>query len=111
METRCQECGTPVGGEQAFCPKCGAVVGMAADSGTQGDEGWDMEDTMLGRPLPSAPAPKPSAAPAPGASHAAAAPAQSARGGNTALLAVIALVAVLLVGGLALLLFYLNSQG
>jgi len=47
METRCEGCGSPVGAEQAFCPRCGAVIGMA-DAGGQRDEGWDMQTTMVG---------------------------------------------------------------
>jgi hypothetical protein len=106
MEMRCQKCGTPVGGEQAFCPKCGAVVGMA-DAGASRDEG-ELEATMVGRKLPPTPPPRPATAPraayAPQAAHAGAAPAQAPRGGNTVLLAVIGFVAVLLIGGLLLLL-------
>ena len=119
METRCHECDSPVGAEQAFCQKCGAVVGMA-DSDTRLDEGWNLEATMTGQKPP--PKPRPSLTPAPAtpgaahaqaprAPHAEAAPARAPRGGNTALFAVIGLVAVLLVGGLLLLLLYLNSRG
>lgn len=110
METRCQKCGGPVGGEQAFCPKCGAVVGMA-DADARSDEGWDMAATMMGRQLPSKQSPAPSAAQAPRAEHTGAAPAPAKRGGNTVLLAVIGFVAVLLIGGILILLFYLNSRG
>jgi hypothetical protein len=116
METRCDKCGEPVVGDQAFCPNCGAVVGMA-DAGAQRDEG-ELEVTMMGRPKPSAAPPRPATAPrpayqqqAPQAQRSGEAPAPPSRGGNTALLAVISLVAVLLIGGLLLLLYYLNSQG
>jgi hypothetical protein len=126
METRCDGCGSPVGAEQAFCPRCGAVIGMA-DAGEQSDEGWDMQTTMVGhkRPpkttsppaptqaLPAAPAApaqatgasRPAAKPSavPGASRAAE-PARSSRSVNLVLLAVIVFVAVLLIGGLLLLL-------
>lgn len=107
METRCQKCGSTVGAEQAFCPRCGAVVGMA-DAGARRDEGWDMAATMVGQQLPVSQAPR--APQAPRGAQAAAAPAQEARGGNTVLLAVIGFVAVLLIGGLLILLLYLNSQ-
>ena len=121
METRCKKCGEPVGRDQAFCPNCGAVVGMADADATR-DEG-ELQTTMIGRQKPSAPprpvtAPRAAYAQAPPAANAVetparvqAPPAQAARGGNTARLAVIGLVAVLLIGGLLLLLFYLNSQG
>ena len=113
METRCQKCGGPVGGDQAFCPNCGAVVGMA-DAGAARDED-ELQSTMIGREKPSAsprPVTAPRAAYAPRAAEAGGAPAPAARrGGNTALVAAIGLVAVLLIGGLLLLLYYLNSQG
>jgi hypothetical protein len=136
METRCDGCGSLVGAEQAFCPRCGAVIGMT-DAAEQHDGGWDMQTTMVGHKRPSKPAPPPApaeappAAPAPaqatGAARPAAAattgaarpaakpaavpgasraaePARSPRGVNTVLLAVIGFVAVLLIGGLLLLL-------
>jgi hypothetical protein len=136
MKTLCDGCGSPVGAEQAFCPRCGAVIGMA-DAGEQSDEGWNMQTTMVGpkRPKPTpppAPAQVPPAAPiqvppaapaqapegaqsvtamdaakpavVPGAAPRAAEPARASRGVNKVLLAVIGFVAVLLIGGLLLLL-------
>lgn len=108
METRCQQCDSPVGAEQAFCPKCGAVIGMNASAPQKGG-GWDMASTMVGQQLPTPPARASAerrAHPGPVTS----APTPS-RGGNTVLLAVIGFVAVLLIGGMLILLLYLNSQG
>jgi hypothetical protein len=144
METRCDDCGSPVGAEQAFCPRCGAVIGMT-DAGEQSDEGWNLESTIIGRkpvtqperpaprpepePAPTPPPARPREAPRPAAAKVAPVtaeipgPAQPAaaqnvtgherasRGVNTLLLAVIGFAAVLLIGGLLLLLRYLNSQG
>jgi hypothetical protein len=109
MEMRCQKCGAGVGADQAFCPRCGAVVGMSG-AAPRRDEGWDMAATMVGQQLPPAARPRPSVErPSQAALDAAAPPAQ--KGGNTVLLAVIGFVAVLLIGGLLILLLYLNSQG
>jgi hypothetical protein len=111
METRCQKCDGPVSAEEAFCPRCGAVQGMA-DAGASRGEGWDLAATVVGQQLPTAPPPRPSAAQATrAANQTEAASAQVARRGNTVLLAVIGFVAVLLIGGLLILLLYLNSQG
>jgi hypothetical protein len=111
MEKRCQKCDSPVGAEQAFCPTCGAVIGMNLGS-TQAGGGWDLASTIVG-PHSSTPPqrstgerrahpPRPEAAP----------PAPAPRkDNNTLLLAVIGFVAVLLIGGLVVLLLYLNSQG
>jgi hypothetical protein len=113
MEKRCQKCDSPVGAEQAFCATCGAVIGMNLGS-TQVGGGWDMASTLVG-PHSSTPpqrstaerrahstrpeGAKPQPAPAP------------PKGSNTVILAVIGFAAVLLIGGLVVLLLYLNSQG
>jgi hypothetical protein len=149
METRCDDCGSPVGAEQAFCPRCGAVIGMT-DAAEQSDEGWNLESTIIGKkpvtqPERPAPRPKPEQAPTPArprpheaprpltakggpaaaevpgppqvaparvaAARNAAEQTPPSRGVNTLLLAVIGVAAVLLIGGLLLLLRYLNSQG
>jgi len=110
MEKRCDKCDSPVGADQAFCPTCGAVIGMNLGT-TQAGGGWDLASTVVGphastpprstgerRAPPTRPeAPKPPPAPAP------------RKGSNTILLAVIGFVAVLLIGGLVILLL-LNSQ-
>lgn len=113
MEKRCQKCDSPVGAEQAFCATCGAVIGMNLGS-TQAGGGWDLASTLVGKQQPTTPrrssaerrahptrpeGARPQPAPAP------------PKGGNTVLLAVIGFAAVLLVGGLVVLLLYLNSQG
>ena len=114
MEKRCQKCDSPVGAEQAFCATCGAVIGMNLGA-TQAGSGWDMASTLVGPHTSTPPqrstaerradpsrleGPKPQPAP----------PAPQ-KGGNSLLLAVIGFVAVLLVGGLVVLLLYLSSQG
>lgn len=114
MEKRCHKCDSPVGADQAFCATCGAVIGMNLGA-TQAGGGWDLASTVVGphastppqrstaerRARPSRPetAPQPPTPPP--------APPKS----NSVLLAVIGFVAVLLVGGLVVLLLYLNSQG
>jgi hypothetical protein len=110
METRCQKCGAPANADQPFCSKCGAVVGMS-DAGQSRGEGWDMAATVVGQKLPPMSQPRSSAAAAQPsrAVQADATPAPAASGGNTVLLAVIGFVAVLLIGGLLILLLYLNS--
>lgn len=111
MEKRCHKCGAPVGAEQAFCPKCGAVIGMSAGA-TQVGGGWDMASTVVGQRMPTTPPPRASAERRAHPARSEATPAAPApRGGNTILLAVIGFVAVLLIGGLLILLLYLNSQG
>jgi hypothetical protein len=111
METRCQKCDAPADTEQPFCSKCGAVVGMS-DAGQSRGEGWDMAATVVGQKLPPMSQPRSSAAAQPSRPvQADAPPAPATRGGNTVLLAVIGFVAVLLIGGLLILLLYLNSQG
>jgi hypothetical protein len=112
MEQRCQKCGSTVGADQAFCATCGAVIGMNMGA-TQAGGGWDLASTVVGKQPPSGTprisaerrahpsrpeAPRPQPAPAPPKS-------------NTMLLALIGFVAVLLIGGLVVLLLYLNSQG
>lgn len=113
MEKRCQKCDSPVGADQAFCATCGAVIGMNLGK-TQAGGGWDLASTLVGphsstppqrstaerAARPSRPeTPRPQPAPAPRKSS------------NSLLLAVIGFVAVLLIGGLVVLLLYLNSQG
>ena len=122
METSCQKCGTAVTTDQAFCPKCGAVVGMG-DAGAEQGGDWNLAATMVGRKLKPKPSPKPqpsaAAAPparpsapahAPAADVAPSAPAP-ARGTSATLLAVIAFAVVLAIGALLIFLFYLNSRG
>ena len=108
METRCQKCGEGLGADQAFCPKCGAVVGMG-EAAPSRDGGWDMAATIVGQQSQPATPRRPSAErPALPVQPDAPQPRPATRG-NTALLAVIGFVAVLLVGLLVLL--YLNSRG
>jgi hypothetical protein len=78
---------------------------------TRRDEGWDMAATVVGQQLPPAARPRPSAEHTQQAGRTDAAHAPSRAGGSTVLLAVIGFVAVLLIGGLLILLLYMNSQG
>ena len=124
MEQTCQKCGAAVNSEQAFCSRCGAVVGMG-DSGQRAGEEWDLASTFVSKKPGTAPLPQrppatadrelPSAINAPGSARPdvpvpvpASAP---ARGNNTMLYAVVGFFVVLLVGGLLILLFFLNSRG
>ena len=108
MEKRCQKCDSPVGAEQAFCATCGAVIGMS-DAEPRADGGWDLASTMVG-PHSSTP-PRSTGERRPRPSRPEAPPPPAPRKGNSVLLAVIGFVAVLLIGGLVVLLLYLNSQG
>ncbi len=107
METRCQKCGAVVGGDQAFCPRCGAVVGMS-DATSSSDEGWNLAATMVNKQGAAAARPRPSAERPSLTAQAEATPAR--KGSNTVMLAVIGFVVVLFIGGLLILLLYLNSQ-
>ncbi|HEV7891425.1 MAG TPA: zinc ribbon domain-containing protein [Pyrinomonadaceae bacterium] len=124
MQQSCQKCGAEVNPEQAFCSKCGAVVGMG-DARAGGDE-WDMASTFVSKKPGDAPLHRPAAtgerarsvtadrAATPAAPDSAPTPAPAptpARGSNTMLFALIGFVAVLIVGVLLILLFYLNSRG
>jgi hypothetical protein len=122
MEQTCQKCGATVNAEQAFCSKCGAVVGMGDDAARRGGDEWDMASTFVSKKSGTAPLPQrppataerelPAALDAPIAAHTDAPAATPARGGNnTMLYAVVGFVVVLLVGGLLILLFYMNSRG
>ena len=110
MEKRCKKCGSPVGADQAFCPTCGAVMGMSTTAPQQGG-GWDLASTVVGQQMPTTPARASAERRAHPSRPEAATPQPPPRRSNTVLLAVIGFVAVLLIGGLVLLLLYLNSQG
>ncbi|MFL6331923.1 MAG: zinc-ribbon domain-containing protein [Pyrinomonadaceae bacterium] len=105
MEKRCHKCGSPVGAEQAFCPTCGAVIGMDLGT-TQAGGGWDLASTVVGKP-PSTPQRSTAERGGRPSRPEAAAPAPP-RKSNSLLLAVIGFVAVLLIGGLVVLLLYLK---
>jgi hypothetical protein len=127
MEQTCQKCGAKVSTEQAFCSKCGAVVGMGDADARGRREEWDMASTFVNKKSGTAPLPRrptgeravpatgervgPPAAPGPVASPPAAPAAKPARGGNTLLIALIGFVAVLIAGGLLIFLFFLNPKG
>ena len=137
MQQSCQKCGAEVKAEQAFCSKCGAVVGMGDAAARKGGDEWDMASTFVSKKPGTAPLQRPGvtgerarpitderARPSTG-ERAAAAPttdataparhdataAKPARGGNTLLFALIGFVAVLIAGGLLILLLYMNSKG
>ena len=109
MEKRCQKCGAAVGAEQVFCPSCGAVIGMNLGT-TQAGSGWDMASTVVGQQLPSTPSRSSAERRAHQTRPEATRPQPAPRKVNTVLLAVIGFVAVLLIGGLLILLL-LNSKG
>jgi len=109
MEKRCEKCDSPVGAEQAFCATCGAVIGMNLGQ-TQAGGGWDLASTIVG-PHSSTPPRASAERRAHQTRPEAAPPKPSPRKGSPFLLAVMGFVAVLLIGGLVVLLLYLNSQG
>jgi hypothetical protein len=110
MEKRCHKCDSPVSAEQAFCPTCGAVIGMV-DAAPRADGGWDLASTVVGQQQPTTPPRSTAERRAQPTRPEAATPQPAPRKGNTMLLAVIGFVAVLLIGGLVVLLLYLNSKG
>jgi hypothetical protein len=115
MEKRCHKCDSPVGAEQAFCPTCGAVIGMS-EAAPRADGGWDLASTVVGQQQSGTPqrstAERRTHPTRPEAAPPQSAPPQSApRKSSSMLLALIGFVAVLLIGGLVLLLLYLNSKG
>jgi hypothetical protein len=131
MEMRCHKCGSSVNADQAFCSKCGAVVGMSDTTQKSGDDEWNMAATMVGKKMPipesskstvvrqamppdnprPAPPPQQAYTPSPPQPQQQSQPQPASSSSNAMLLAVIGLVAVLLIGALLALLFYLNSQG
>jgi len=62
VEITCQKCGAPGAEGQAFCSKCGAVLGMDREGGSA-DPSWNMAATMVGQKLPPSPPPRREAAP------------------------------------------------
>lgn len=136
MQQSCQKCGAEVNPEQAFCSKCGAVVGMGDEAARKGSDEWDMASTFVSKKPGAAPTHRPGAtgergrpttgergrpvsaerSATPTATNPTHAPTHEhapapARGGNTMLYALIGFVAVLIAGVLLILLFYLNSRG
>jgi zinc-ribbon domain len=129
MDTSCQKCGAALTADQAFCSKCGAVVGMGDAGQNQGGD-WNLAATMVGKKLPPNKTPRPTPSGAAAQPARPAAPPQPARpsgaartpaagvaaqpapsrGVSPTLLAVIGFVVVLVIGGLLILLFYLNSH-
>jgi hypothetical protein len=108
MEKRCHKCGSPVGAEQAFCPTCGAVIGMS-DAAPRADGGWDLASTVVGEQKPTTPQRSTAERRANPTQPEAAPPQPPPRKGNSMFLAIIGFVAVLLIGGLVILLLYLNK--
>jgi hypothetical protein len=127
MEVKCQKCGASVSADQAFCSKCGAVVGMGDSRQKSGDD-WNMAATMVGKKMPTTPeanrptAVRPATPSEP--ARASAPPPQRvytqpqppaptpapARSSNALLYVIIGFIAVLLIGGLLALLVYLSWQ-
>lgn len=134
MEMTCQKCGTPASNDQAFCSKCGAVLGMSDAGGSQHEAPPNLAATVVGKfpfpPPPSRPPanqpPAPQAAQAPRAPAAAApapprasappsvpvasAPVAPPSRSSATLLVIIGFVAVLLIGALLIYLFLFNLQ-
>lgn len=136
MEIKCQKCGEVASDDQAFCSKCGAVLGMG-DAGQAHDEPKpNLAATMVGKfpftPPPSKPAPSPPPQARGAQAQAAPPPARQApppqpprqqqafppslneqpraRGGGVWLRVIIGFVAVLLVGALLIYLFFFNLR-
>ena len=119
MENKCHKCGAPVASGEPFCGRCGAVVGMRDAAPKPDQSSPDFAATFVGKQPATKRRPT-----SPGITkertmppHESSAPAGTrpeagrAGGGSRARYAVIGFVAVLLVGGLLLLLLWLNSGG
>ncbi|HLM55638.1 MAG TPA: zinc ribbon domain-containing protein [Pyrinomonadaceae bacterium] len=118
MENKCHKCGAPVAAGEPFCGRCGAVVGMRDAAPKPDQSSPDFAATVVGKQpttkrRPTSPGitkeralpPEAAAPPRPRPE------APRAGGGSSARYAVIGFVAVLLVGGLLLLLLWFNSGG
>lgn len=136
MEIKCQKCGALASDDQAFCSKCGAVLGMSDAGRPQREAPPNLAATVVGkfpfppppsRPPANQPPPPPPVAPTPRAPAVATTPAQPpARAplpasiapapaappsrSNATLLIIIGFVVVLLIGGLLIFLFLFNLQ-
>ncbi|HEV2863254.1 MAG TPA: zinc ribbon domain-containing protein [Pyrinomonadaceae bacterium] len=117
MENKCHKCGAPVKTGEPFCGRCGAVVGMRDAAAKPDQSSPDFAATVVGKQpakrRPTSPAiTKERTVPADLAAATRPRPeAGKGGGGSSARYAVIGFVAVLLVGGLLLLLLWLNSGG
>lgn len=135
MNTTCTKCGATASEDQAFCAKCGAVIGVKgaaapkrptppANLGRTMVAGKDFQMPAFHKKPATPPAPKDAgpqagAAQAPGRAQASPPPPPQNRPtpapekprGNSALLVIAGFVAVLLVGGLLLLLLYFFLRG
>jgi hypothetical protein len=133
MEIKCQKCGASASDDQAFCAKCGAVLGMGDAGKPREDSPPNLAATVVGK-FPLTPPPKPAPSPPPQSAQTPAAPppvqtparpstprpqppvspptpaGPPRAGGSTALLVIIGFVAVLLVGALLIYLFLFNLR-
>lgn len=118
MENKCHKCGAPVAAGEPFCGRCGAVVGMRDAAPKPDQSSPDFAATIIGKQpaakrRPTSPGvtkertlpPEAAAPPRPRPE------APGAGGGSSTSYAVIGFVAVLLLGGLILLLLWFNSGG
>ncbi len=64
MEIKCQKCGATADDDQAFCSKCGAVLGMGDAGQPREDSPPNLAATVVGK-FPFTPPPKPAATPPP----------------------------------------------
>jgi len=117
MDNKCHKCGAPVAAGEPFCGRCGAVVGMRDAAPKPDQSSPNFAATIVGKVPPARrptspgitkerPSPETEAAPARPSPETA-----KAGGGSSTRYAVIGFVAVLVVGGLILLLLWLNSGG
>ena len=117
MDNKCHKCGAPVAAGEPFCGRCGAVVGMRDAAPKPDQSSPNFAATVVGKQPPSRRPTSPGVtkeraappAPRPPAGHAEAA--GKAGGASGTRYAVIGFVVVLLLGGLVLLLLWLNSGG
>jgi hypothetical protein len=114
MNTTCKKCGAPASGEQAFCAKCGAVLGM--EGAPKKPDPPNLARTIVGQNFKLPPLPKKPTAQVAGAQTKGPAGAprlkpqatkeSSEREHSSVLLVLVGFLAVLLVGGILLILLY-----
>ncbi len=56
MDTNCRKCDASVNEEEAFCPRCGGVMGAETDAQPGGeDDSWNIPATLIGQKRPALP--------------------------------------------------------
>jgi hypothetical protein len=102
MTTTCKKCGTPASQDQAFCAKCGAVIGMEGPN-RPAQAPPNMARTIAIKDFKLPQLPKKAKPPTRDAGHKAGTANENS---NSLLFVLLGFLAVLVIGGLILLLVY-----